>query len=358
MSVASSLKVGLVFGGESPEHSISCVSASSVLSALLDLGHVVTCIGISRSGAWHHVPESVVLSYSLGAQELPSVDDGLDPVTISMSKPNSGFVIAGEFRAIDVLFPVLHGEGGEDGSIQGLCTTSGFDFVGSGVRSSAICMDKIATKSALEPVGINVGSWISIHRDDSADLVWRKMQEMSSPPFFIKPALGGSSLGINKIHGQDDVKDALEQARRVSSRLIAETGMNRPRELEVGILVLDGNPHVSPVGEIVVHPEFEFYDFEAKYRSHGADIVVPASLPSHVAMDIQELALKIFQTLDCAGFARVDFFLDQNGDIVFNEINTIPGFTEISMFAKVWKQAGLSFIDVVEALLVDAINRD
>jgi len=346
----SGTRIALIFGGCGPEHSISCVSAKSVHKALVDLGHEVVCIGITRGGNWVEVPPAEVAGYVITADHYPEVVDRPETIRLVMNAAHPGVEINGEFIAVSVVFPVVHGEGGEDGAIQGLCQSMGIPVVGSGVRASAICMNKLNAKELVRAAGIDSGSWFG-QKDSQAIRV--PADDAFPLPWFVKPVTGGSSIGITRIESLAEYEMACKEAFLSSNEVIVEQGLIRPRELEVGILVGEAGAQASPVGEIKVKENFEFYDFEAKYISDGAELIVPALLEPEVAHEVQQLAIRIFELLGCAGYARIDFFLDGER-IVFNEVNTIPGFTPISMFARMWAHAGIDFPRIVDQLVRSA----
>lgn len=354
MSRDKQTRVALVFGGRSPEHPISCLSAKSVHAALVELGHEVLCIGITRDGTWVEVAATEVESYNIGVDNSPEVAPNDQAVHLVMDAQAPGIEIDGKFSPLSVLFPVLHGIGGEDGAIQGVCQSMEIPVVGSGVRASAICMNKLTTKELVRAAGIDAGDWFA--QSDTGQLITPPMNVFPLP-WFVKPVSGGSSIGITLVNELQDYEAACEQAFHTSADVIVERGLVHPRELEVGVLVGDSGPEASPVGEIKVKDQFGFYDFKAKYISDGADLIVPADLDPALVREVQYLAVQVFTLLGCTGYARVDFFLD--GDrIIFNEINTIPGFTQISMFARMWAQAGVSLPQIVDRLVRLAIAGD
>lgn len=346
----SGTRIALIFGGRGPEHSISCVSAKSVHKALVDLGHEVVCIGITREGNWVEVPPAEVAGYVITADHYPEVVDRPETIRLVMNAARPGVEINGEFIAVSVVFPVVHGEGGEDGAIQGLCQSMEIPVVGSGVRASAICMNKLNAKELVRAAGIDSGSWFG-QKDSQA--IRMPADDVFPLPWFVKPVTGGSSIGITRIESLAEYEMACKEAFLSSSEVIVEQGLIRPRELEVGILVGEAGAQASPVGEIKVKENFEFYDFEAKYISDGAELIVPALLEPEMAHEVQQFAIRIFELLGCAGYARIDFFLDGER-IVFNEVNTIPGFTPISMFARMWSHAGIDFPRIVDQLVRSA----
>lgn len=347
-------RIALVFGGRSPEHSISCVSAKSVHAALVDLGYEVLCIGITRAGNWVEVSPAEVAGYVITANHHPEVVDRLETIRLVMNAAGPGVENNGEFLPVSVVFPVVHGVGGEDGAIQGLCQSMGIPVVGSGVRASAICMNKLTAKELVRAAGIDSGSWFG---QNDPRVIRKPDAEIFPFPWFVKPVTGGSSIGITRIDSLSDYEQACREAFLSSAGVIVEQGLIRPRELEVGILVGESEIKASPVGEIKVKEDFEYYDFDAKYISDGAELIVPALLDPDVAQEVQRLAIRVFELLGCAGYARVDFFLDGER-IVFNEVNTIPGFTPISMFARMWSHAGTDFPQIVDQLVRTALEND
>jgi len=351
MSTKVATRVALVFGGQSPEHSISCVSARSVLGALVELGYEVLCIGITRAGAWVSVPTGDVAQYDITAHHHPEVAEHGEVIRLVMDAREPGVEIGGKFSPISVLFPVLHGVGGEDGAIQGVCQSMGIPVVGSGVQASAICMNKLTTKELVRAAGIDAGAWF---RQVGSATTSAPVVDTFPFPWFVKPVTGGSSIGITRIESPSEYEQACREAFRTSREVIIEQGFIRPRELEVGILVGAAGVEASPVGEIKLKDGFEYYDFKAKYINDGAELIVPASLDPELAGEVQRLAIDVFTLLGCSGYARVDFFLDADR-IVFNEINTIPGFTPISMFARMWSNAGVDFSQIVDRLVGLAI---
>jgi D-alanine-D-alanine ligase len=248
----------------------------------------------------------------------------------------------------------VHGVGGEDGAIQGLCQSMGIPVVGSGVRASAICMNKLTAKELVRAAGIDSGSWFG---QNNSRVIVKPAADFFPFPWFVKPVTGGSSIGISRIDSLSKYEQACREAFLSSSEVIVEQGLIRPRELEVGILVGEAGIEASPVGEIKVKENFEYYDFDAKYISDGAELIVPARLDANVAQEVQRLAIRVFELLGCAGYARIDFFLDGER-IVFNEVNTIPGFTPISMFARMWSHAGIDFPQIVDQLVRTALENE
>lgn len=344
-------RIALVFGGRSPEHSISCVSAKSIHAALLDLGFEIICIGITRTGNWVEVSTAEVSGYVITANHHPEVIGLPETIRLVMNAAGPGVENNGKFFPISVVFPAVHGIGGEDGAIQGLCQSMGIPVVGSGVRASAICMNKLTAKELVSASGIDSGNWFG---QSNTGIIVKPAADVFPFPWFVKPVTGGSSIGITRIDSLSEYEQACMTAFINSSGVIVEQGLIRPRELEVGILVGEKGVQASPVGEIKVHEAFEYYDFDAKYICDGAELIVPARIDPNIAREVQRLATRVFELLGCAGYARVDFFLDGER-IVFNEVNTIPGFTPISMFARMWSYAGIEFPQIVDQLVRSAL---
>lgn len=347
--------IGLIFGGVGPEHGVSCLSARSILQALEALDYPVLCLGVTRWGDWVRVPNSIVRGYSIVGHELPEVLGDFESVSLSLKSSEPGFVIGLEMVRCSVVFPVIHGLGGEDGSLQGLLDTAGISYTGSGVEASAIAMNKVTSKRIAHSVGVDVGNWISVD-SRSIDRSNPRMNSMVYP-LFVKPVSGGSSAGITLVRSEDELGRAIRSASAVSQQLIIEIAHNSPRELEVAVLQTQDGISASPVGEIKIRSDFEFYDFEAKYIADGAELITPADLDHQVSEQIRSTAIELFETFGCRDYARVDFFLTSDGRVVFNEINTIPGFTSISMFSRMWESAGIKFNDLVNQLVRNTVAR-
>jgi D-alanine-D-alanine ligase len=336
-----------VLGGRSSEHSISCISAQSIIAALDPVRYEVSAIGIARDGRWVRAVD--------GGLGILSVDGKLPE--IAADAPDADLVAS---LAVDVVFPVLHGPWGEDGSIQGLLETLDIPFVGSGILSSAVSMDKGFMKSALEAAGLDAGRYVTITDrqwlSDPAESLAR-VGELGLP-VFVKPARAGSSLGIVKVKDVDSLIPAIESARKHDPRIIVEAAVLGVREVECGVLVdADGAPQASRCAEIIVNERHEFYDFEAKYLDDSATLVVPAELPAGVEDRVRALAVRAFDALDCDGLARADFFVRPDGGVVINEVNTMPGFTSISMYPRMWSVTGVDYPTLVDRLIQDALRK-
>jgi D-alanine-D-alanine ligase len=340
------LRVGVLFGGRSGEHEVSLVSAASVIRGLDPDKYEAVPIGITKDGHW--------LIGQGAAKMLPEVLKGgrrvmltADPTEAALMPLDRG---AGAQR-LDVIFPVLHGTFGEDGTIQGMLDLAGLPYVGAGVLGSAIGMDKDVAKRLCQAAGIPVVPWIAVHRWDwekDPEAITTGIEQKFSYPVFVKPATLGSSVGMTKVHNAEELGPAIDLACEFGMKILVEKAMTA-REIEVSVL---GNhdPTASIPGEILPHREF--YDYTAKYLEEGTQLVIPAELKPAQMQKIQSLAVSAFRALELAGMARVDFFLEKKGNKLFlNEVNTIPGFTSISMYPKLWEASGIPFRDLIDKLI-------
>lgn len=334
-------RILLLAGGQSGEHEVSLMSARSVLGALPREEFDVTPVVINKQGRWLP-PTETQLALESG------VASGGGDLVLHRAASAEGY---------DAVFPLLHGPMGEDGTIQGLLTLAGIPFVGSGVLGSAVSMDKVMTKQVLASAGIPQVAWaLLIRRDWQQDAQGCRLKAMALGfPLFVKPANLGSSVGISKVHGPDELDAALDAAFALDRRVILEAMTSRkPRELEVGILGNDA-PIASPVGELRFNADF--YDYETKYTEGKATMFIPAQVPPEVSEQVRALALKAFKALDCAGLARVDFFyVEETAELLLNEVNTMPGFTTTSMYPKLFEAAGLSYSELVTRLVQLALE--
>ncbi|MFX4291418.1 D-alanine--D-alanine ligase family protein [Streptomyces bohaiensis] len=363
-------RVAVVFGGRSSEHAISVVTAGAVLRSIDRERYEVLPVGITADGRWAltvddpdrmaitdrrlpavaHLtdsePGSVLLPMDAGGREVIYTEPGAVPKAL------------GE---VDVVFPVLHGPYGEDGTLQGLLELSGVPYVGCGVLSSAVGMDKEYMKRVFTSFGLPVGPYevlrpAELRRDpEAARERVLGLAERYGWPLFVKPARAGSSMGISKVEGPGDLDAAIEEAQRHDPKVIVET-LLRGREIECGVLEFADGPRASAPAEIPPVSGYDFYDFEAKYID-SAEGIVPAPLSEEETARVQELAVRAFDALSCEGLARADFFLQEDGSLVINEVNTMPGFTPISMFPRMWEQSGLSYEQLVDHLLTTALDR-
>lgn len=352
-------RVAIVFGGRSSEHGISCVSGGNVLGAIDRDRFDVVAIGIGRDGGWRLVPDEPE-RYRIVDGVVPEVPEVGERVALPADPTVGGLVRAdGSVLPIDAVFPVLHGAGGEDGTIQGVCELAGLACVGSGVAASAVCMDKIRTKAAAAAAGIPVGAYVPI---TDGDWRWHRGKVLAEVaemrfPVFVKPARAGSSVGIAMVKAPADVAAAVEEARAHDRRVIVEEGVVGARELECGVLGTPDGPIASECAEIEVLGDHEFYDFDAKYLDDSARITVPARLTPAEREAVHNMALRTFVAMGCEGMARVDVFLTDDGEVLLNEPNTIPGFTSTSMYPVVWQAAGVGYAELIGRLIDDAIRR-
>ena len=339
----SRIRVAVVYGGRSSEHAISCVSAGSILRHLDPSRFDVVPVGIARDGSW--------LRADADPEELVIADGRLPEVVGGSENPLSR---VGEVLAdIDVVFPILHGPYGEDGTVQGLLELAGLPYVGAGVFASAAGMDKEFTKKILAAAGLPIGDFTVLRPHQSAPTA--PDIERLGFPLFVKPARGGSSIGVSRVTGPYDVPGAIAEARRHDPKVIIEAAIIG-RELECGVLEFpDGSVNASTIGEIRV-PGVGVYDFETKYLDDAAELDVPAALPDTDAKLLQDLAIRTFDALDCQGLARVDFFLTEDGPVI-NEINTMPGFTTISMYPRMWAASGVDYPTLVGTMVETALAR-
>lgn len=358
-------RVAIVFGGRSSEHGISCISAGSVLNAIDRDRYEVVPVGISREGRWVlAADEPAKLAITGGT--LPAVEESGSSVVLS-GDPTSRELMVQEpgkvpqqLGEVDVVLPLLHGPYGEDGTLQGLLELAGVSYVGSGVFASAAAMDKGHMKALLASAGLPIGPYAVVTprqwQSDRA-AVFETVAGLGFP-VFVKPCRAGSSVGVTKVNGPDDLEAAIEQARCHDPRVIVEAAIEG-REIECGVLESEdgGEPEASVPAEIIVTGH-DFYDFEAKYLpDEGTQLDVPADLPDDVAQQVRELACKAFDALSCEGLARVDFFVRRDGGVVVNEVNTMPGFTPTSMFPLMWKESGIDYPALVDRLLQTALRR-
>ena len=356
-------RVAVVFGGRSGEHAVSCISAGSVLTHLDPTLFDVTAIGITREGRWVCLDPAQVLERS--GRELPSVAGGA-PVTMPADPTGASLIPllpigpgttipTATAMDVDVVFPLLHGPFGEDGTIQGLLELAGLPYVGPGVLASAAGMDKEFTKKLLAAEGLPQGDHVVLR--SGVPTLTPEQRERLGLPVFVKPARAGSSLGVSRVNRWADLDAAIALARETDPKVLVEAALIG-REIECGVLEFpDGRVEASPTAEIHVGAGFDFYDFDAKYLDDVATFDIPAGLPAGVTEQIQALAVRAFAALDAQGLARVDFFVTDDGRVVINEVNTMPGFTPISMFPRMWQAAGLSYADLLTVLIRTAQAR-
>ncbi|GAA2820967.1 D-alanine--D-alanine ligase family protein [Kitasatospora paracochleata] len=365
---AAKPRVAIVFGGRSSEHAISVSTAGSVLKAIDRSKYEVLPIGITHEGRWALVAdEPARMSITDGklpdvAQVAESVEGQVTlPVSpgnreVVWSEPGSTPKVLGE---VDVVLPLLHGPWGEDGTLQGLLELSGVPYVGSGVLASAVGMDKEFTKRILESHGIFAGTYTVVRpreweTEEGRAAARARIAELGLP-LFVKPCRAGSSMGITKVKDLADLDAAVEEARRHDPKIIVELGVEG-REIECAVLEFEDGPRASVPAEIHVGGDFEFYDFEAKYID-SSEVEIPAKLTADETAEIRRQAVAAFEALGCEGLARVDFFLLNDGRWMVNEINTMPGFTPISAYPKMWEASGLSYAELIDRLLGAALRR-
>jgi D-alanine-D-alanine ligase len=346
------LRVGILFGGRSGEHEVSLASAASVIRGLDPDKYEPVPIGISKEGHWliGSAAQKMLPDVLKGGQRVMMTADPTDAALVKLDGSGGG-------QRIDVVFPVMHGTFGEDGTIQGLLDLAGLPFVGAGVLGSAIGMDKDVAKRLLQVAKIPVVPWITVHRhkweSHPAD-IQAAIETKFAYPVFVKPATLGSSVGMTKAHSREELAPALNLAAEFAMKILVEQCVIA-REIEVSVL---GNhdPQASVPGEIVPHREF--YDYAAKYLEEGTQLLIPAALKPAQVEKIQKYAIEAFRALELSGMARVDFFLEkEGGKIYLNEVNTIPGFTSISMYPKLWEATGIPFRELIDKLIALALEQ-
>ncbi len=352
------IRVAVVYGGRSSEHGISVVSAGSVIAALDPEKYEVVPVGITPAGAWM-LTDGDPARMRISGRAVPQVGGGAavvlpaDPTAKGLVTFDPGTGVQA-LKSVDVVFPVLHGRFGEDGTIQGLFEMAGVPYVGPGVFASAAAMDKEFTKKLLRAEGLDVGSYRVIRRRSEVSLVY--LQELGLP-VFVKPARAGSSVGITKVRAWTELPDALDLAFHHDTKVLVEAAVSG-REMECGVLESEsGKPEASVVAEIRLVRGHDWYDFEAKYLDDACEFDVPASLSPELTARVQDAACRAFTALDCAGLSRVDFFLTPDERVVVNELNTLPGFTPISMFPRVWAASGVPYPELVDRLIASALRR-
>ena len=339
----SKLRVAIICGGKSSEHEISCISANGILNAIDRSKFEPVLIGITKSGKWLLLPDDTTFITQNGA--LPTVPES----GIEVSITSQGLFSGGKNLAIDVAFPILHGTYGEDGTIQGLFEMIGLRYVGSGVLASAVSMDKSYAKPIFAAAGLKVAPGTVVTSTNF------ELPSNLKFPLFVKPARSGSSRGTTKVKQSSDLKAAVEAALAFDSKVIIEQAVDG-KEIECAVLQSQGKTIVSPVGEIVISSKYEFYDFQAKYLDDSMQLVFP-ELPAGVEQKIQSAALTAFNAAGCEGLARVDFFYSASGDVVINEINTMPGFTPLSVYPKLIEKSGINYQGLITTLIQTAQAR-
>ncbi len=341
------IRLVVLFGGQSAEHDVSCITARHVLAAVDPDRYDVVPIGIDRTGNWA-IADAAALALEAGPSALP---DQLDPTGTAIAP--TGAVMSPDPTERVVVLPLLHGPNGEDGTVQGLLELAGVPYVGANVLSSALSMDKIKAKEMLDYHGIPQARWATLQSGKVTDSELDGIVEDLGLPLFVKPANMGSSIGVSRVDTRSDLDGALELALSYDEWVLIEEGIDG-REIEIAVL---GNqtPRVSVPGEI--KPGDDFYSYEDKYFDGVAELLIPAPLPADVRDRMGELAKQIFGILRCEGMARVDFFYEEERGLLLNEVNTIPGFTPISMYPKMWEASGLSYPELIDELIRLALER-
>jgi len=354
------LKVGLIFGGRSGEHEVSFCSASSIIKAIDKDKYTVVPIGITKEGRWIS-PQGSELALQSGRIE------GKNTV-ILLNDPSGRALVhidnnqkldkSSASERLDVIFSVLHGPYGEDGTVQGLLELADIPYVGAGVAASAISMDKDLMKIIFQQRDLPILKWMTIKRKEwqkDKEKILSLVQDDFEYPLFVKPTNLGSSVGITKVHKKEELEKAIDLASSYDRKILIEKGLEQAREIECGVLGND-EPRASVVGE--VKPAGEFYDYDSKYIDKETQLIVPADLPDGVSRKVQEIALRAFKAVDAAGLARVDFFVSKKENKIYlSEINTIPGFTSVSMYPRLWKASGVSYPDLIDRLIQLALER-
>jgi D-alanine-D-alanine ligase len=349
-------RVGILFGGKSAEHEVSLQSAKNILEAIDRDKYEVTLIGIDKNGKWSLFDDS---SYLLNADDPKKISLGPASREVTLNPGSrynnlTGISDTPSAGSVDVIFPVLHGPFGEDGTVQGLLKLAGIPFVGASVLGSAVGMDKDVMKRLLREAGLPIGKFLVFNRENRTELNFLDIEAELGRPFFVKPANYGSSVGVNMVKDESGFEKAVEEAFVFDHKAIFEEYIEG-REIECSVLGNE-NPVASIPGE--VKPRHDFYSYEAKYLDeNGAQLEIPAELEDRIVARVQELAVETFKVLCCEGLARVDFFLTSNGEVIVNELNTIPGFTRISMYPRLWEASGVSYPELIDRLIQLALTR-
>jgi len=354
------VRVGLIFGGRSGEHEVSFCSASSIIKAIDKDKYTVVPIGITKEGRWISPQDSELALQSgkiEGKNTVILLNDSFSKSLVCIDN-NQKLDKNSALEKLDVIFPVLHGPYGEDGTVQGLLELANIPYVGAGVAASAISMDKDLMKIIFQQKSLPILKWITIKRKE-----WQKDKEKIlflirnsfEYPLFVKPTNLGSSVGITKVHKKEELEKAIDLASSYDRKILVEQGLEEVREIECGVLGND-EPRASVVGE--VKPAGEFYDYDSKYIDEGTQLIIPADLPDGVCKEVQEISLRAFKAVDAAGMARVDFFVSkEENKIYLSEINTIPGFTSSSMYPRLWEASGIPYTDLIDRLIQLALER-
>ncbi len=358
--------VVVVFGGQSTEHDVSCLTAAGVLSAVDTEKYDISTIGITKDGRWCRIPVADAMKLKTENGVLPHVEDHYPEAVLS--RTSSGVELATKVGdnlsdkvLVDVAFPVLHGPFGEDGTIQGMFEMLGLRYVGAGVMTSAVSMDKHIAKMILEASGIPVCPYRIIHPYEwpsQQDRILAEINELEFP-VFVKPARGGSSVGISKIDDPSGLVAAIDEARKHDPKVLVEQGVVGAREIECAVLEgQDGNPRVSKLGEIAMVDPNSFYDYQAKYLPEEQVILsVPARVTAELEAKVHDIAKRTFLAVGCEGLSRIDTFVTKEGKVIVNELNTMPGFTQFSMFPQLWEETGIPYSQLITELIDLALAR-
>ena len=356
MTKDKKIKVAILFGGQSAEHEISLQSAKNVAAAIDRRKYDVVLVGITKTGRWYLCEESNFVLHADSPRLIKLQKTG-DSLALCLGGGAGRFISLFDNREIgpiDVVFPVLHGPFGEDGTVQGLLKLANMPFVGAGVLGSAVGMDKEVMKRLLREAHIPVADFVVLNRSKAGEIDFETVKKRLGQPMFVKPANLGSSVGISKVKNEDEFGEAVALALKYDNKILVEEYIEG-REIECSVLGNE-NPIASVPGEII--PRHEFYSYDSKYiDENGAALEIPAGLSDNVTKKVQACAVKAFEVLCCEGMARVDFFVRKNGDVIVNEINTIPGFTKISMYPKLWEASGISYSELIDRLIQLAIER-
>lgn len=350
------LRAGIVFGGKSAEHEVSLQSAKNIVDAIDKDRYDVTLLGIDKQGQWHVSDVSNYLHHASDPARI-ALHHSRQHVALIPGQPQQQLIQsrdASPLAQLDVVFPIVHGTLGEDGSLQGMLRMADIPFVGSGVLGSAVSMDKDVAKRLLRDAGLKVAPFLTLTRSNRHGHDFASVSGKLGLPLFVKPANQGSSVGVSKVRNEDEFNQALALAFDYDHKVLVESAVVG-REIECAVL---GNEHprASVCGEVVLSDEF--YSYDTKYiNEQGAAIKVPAELPPGVDDRIRAIAIQAFQALECVGLARVDVFLTGDGDVIINEINTLPGFTNISMYPKLWAASGLGYTELITTLIELAMER-
>lgn len=345
------IRVAILCGGKSAEHEVSLQSARNIVESLSPERYEVYVIGIDKAGGWHVIDTPLLTNGSVSRISAKSTESNISVAMGNNNIQQKNNPIAEQF---DVVFPVLHGPFGEDGTVQGFLKLANVPFVGAGVLGSAVGMDKHAMKRLLRDAGIPIARFLAVRIHEQKNIRFAEVKKNLGLPLFIKPANLGSSVGVSKVRTEKEFKRAIQDAFQYDTKILIEEYIEA-REIECSVLGNE-NPVASIPGEVI--PTHEFYSYEAKYiDEHGAVLEIPAHISKDVVKKIQALAVQTFEILSCEGFARVDFFLKPDGTVLVNEINTIPGFTSISMYPKLWEASGISYTELVDRLIRLAFDR-